>query len=133
MHSKPLLSMPPSCSCHPIHPFYIPIFRSTHKDPVVVFDVEANEDVCFKLSTNSSPSDNPMQSEIMGHIGGKGNHFCRKCDVGGNKLHKESNDGYHCLFKVIICIYRSTVMANKLTAWNSKNGCWYIGRTQETS
>jgi hypothetical protein len=74
--------------------------RLTHKDPVNIFDVEANEDVCFKLTTNSGPSDNPMQSEITGHIGGQGNHFCRKCDVGGTKLHKESDGGFHSLFEV---------------------------------
>ncbi|KIM81307.1 hypothetical protein PILCRDRAFT_89258 [Piloderma croceum F 1598] len=72
---------------------------STRNNPVVVFDVTANEEVCFKLATNTGPSDNPMQSEITGHIGGKGNHFCHKSKVGGNKLHKESDDGYHSLFE----------------------------------
>jgi hypothetical protein len=41
-----------------------------------------------------------MQSEITGHIGGQGNDFFRKCDVGGNKLYKESDDGFHSLFEV---------------------------------
>jgi hypothetical protein len=41
-----------------------------------------------------------MQSEITSHIGGQGNHFCQKCDVGGNKLYKESDGGFHSLFKV---------------------------------
>lgn len=84
------------CTLHYVNMF----FRSTHQNPVQVFDVERKEDVCFKISTNSGPSDNPMQSEITGHIGGKGNHFCRKCDVGGTKLHKESDEGFHSLFEV---------------------------------
>lgn len=53
-----------------------------------------------RLQLNSDPSDNPMASEIAGHIGGKGNHFRWKCVVGGTMLEKEMDAGYHDLFSV---------------------------------
>lgn len=73
--------------------------RSTHTDPVEVRD-ELGNTSCFCLYVNVNASDNPMQSEVACHIGGKGNHFCRKCNVGGTQQEKATNEGYHALFEV---------------------------------
>ncbi|KAJ7689562.1 hypothetical protein B0H17DRAFT_1160101 [Mycena rosella] len=70
----------------------------THTEPVEVKD-ESGEATRFCLYVNSGPSDNPMQSEISGHIGGKGNCLCRKCRVGGTQAEKATNEGYHAIFE----------------------------------
>ncbi|KAJ6550905.1 hypothetical protein B0H10DRAFT_2379451 [Mycena sp. CBHHK59/15] len=72
--------------------------ESTHTDPVRVQN-ESGDTTCFCLYTNAGPSDNPMQSEVSGHIGGKGNRFCRKCEVGGTQKDKSTDEGYHALFE----------------------------------
>ncbi|KAJ7927350.1 hypothetical protein B0H13DRAFT_2229300 [Mycena leptocephala] len=72
--------------------------ESTHTDPVEVQD-ESGDTTCFCIYVNGGPSDNPMQSEVSGHIGGKGNRFCRKCEVGGTQKEKSTNEGYHALFE----------------------------------
>ncbi|KAJ7032262.1 hypothetical protein C8F04DRAFT_1211182 [Mycena alexandri] len=54
---------------------------------------------CFCIHCNAGFSDNPMQSEVASHIGGKGNCFCRKCRVGGNQKEKATDEGYHALFE----------------------------------
>jgi hypothetical protein len=74
--------------------------RSTHEKPVKVRDESTGDQIRFRMSVNSGPSDNPMQSEISGNIGGKGNHGCRKCEVGGTQKEKESDEGFHSLFEV---------------------------------
>ncbi|KAJ6488082.1 hypothetical protein DFH09DRAFT_1377694 [Mycena vulgaris] len=74
------------------------VVEATHTDPVEVKDESGNA-TCFCLYVNAGPSDNPMQSEVSGHIGGKGNCFCRKCQVGGTQKEKATNEGYHALFE----------------------------------
>ena len=44
--------------------------------------------------------DNPMQAEMCSHGGLNCNYFCRTCDVGGTKAHKETEDGYSAIFTV---------------------------------
>ncbi|KAJ7143643.1 hypothetical protein C8R46DRAFT_1012076 [Mycena filopes] len=70
----------------------------THTEPIHVQD-ESGDTTCVCLFLNGGPSDNPMQSEVAGHIGGKGNHFCRKCEVGGTQKEKATDEGYHALFE----------------------------------
>ncbi|KAJ7888582.1 hypothetical protein B0H14DRAFT_2337173 [Mycena olivaceomarginata] len=72
--------------------------RSTHTAPVRVQDEEGNT-TCFCIHVNAGPSDNLMQSEVSAHIGGKGNRFCRKCEVGGTQKEKATSEGYHALFE----------------------------------
>ncbi|KAJ7460141.1 hypothetical protein FB451DRAFT_1500376 [Mycena latifolia] len=54
---------------------------------------------CLCIYVNAGPSDNPMQSEVSGHIGGKGNGPCRKCKMGGTQQEKATNEGYHAIFE----------------------------------
>ena len=67
---------------------------------MTVYDASTGGLAKVRLQLNSDPSDNPMASEIAGHIGGKGNHFCRRCNVGGTMLEKETDGGYQDLFSV---------------------------------
>ncbi|KAJ7195789.1 hypothetical protein GGX14DRAFT_575340 [Mycena pura] len=74
------------------------IVESTYAEPVRVEDGNGNG-TRFCICTFAAPSDNSMQSEISSHIGGQGNKFCRKCEVGGPRADKEQNAGYHALFE----------------------------------
>ncbi|KAF8899970.1 hypothetical protein CPB85DRAFT_1228946, partial [Mucidula mucida] len=69
------------------------------REPVRVCDALTKETTCFSIVPHGGPSDNPMQSEICGHIGAKGNYPCRKCEVGGTQATKRENDGFHALFE----------------------------------
>ena len=76
------------------------IDRSTHKSPVKVRHGTSGAQVRFKIYVNCDPGDNPAQSDVCGHIGGNGNHPCRKCLIGGPQQVKETDIGFHSLFEV---------------------------------
>ncbi|KAJ6627643.1 hypothetical protein B0H10DRAFT_1706827, partial [Mycena sp. CBHHK59/15] len=75
------------------------VIELTHKDPVKVRDAETQETTRLCIHANAGPSDNPMQSEITGHIGAKGNYLCRKCNAGGTEKEKETDACFHSLFE----------------------------------
>ncbi|KAJ7036123.1 hypothetical protein C8F04DRAFT_1339635 [Mycena alexandri] len=75
------------------------VLELTHKDPVKVRDADTCETTQLCIYVNAGPSDNPMQSEITGHIGAKGNHMCRKCKAGGTEIEKETDACFHSLFE----------------------------------
>lgn len=79
-------------------------YRQTHTDPIKVRDAETEETTRVCIHVNADPSDNPMQSEVAAHIGAKGNHNCRKCEVGGTTKDKETNECFHSLFAVSFLI-----------------------------
>ncbi|KAI0349150.1 hypothetical protein OH77DRAFT_1533351 [Trametes cingulata] len=74
------------------------VVTSTHQTPVRVIDPATSRPARFRIFIHAEPSDNPMQSELSGHIGGNGNFFCRKCEVGGTTAYKASDEGFHSLF-----------------------------------
>ncbi|KAJ6529506.1 hypothetical protein DFH09DRAFT_1250415 [Mycena vulgaris] len=79
------------------------VSTSPHASPSEQFEGIKHQieyvEAAFRLFINTGPSDNPMGSEMTGHIGSKGNYFCRKCMVGGCTLHKETNAGFASMFK----------------------------------
>ncbi|KAG8923117.1 hypothetical protein FRC02_011341 [Tulasnella sp. 418] len=66
---------------------------------VLAYDCKHDEEVYLRLYDLFFPGDNPMQAEECSHAGLNCNHFCRTCDVGGTKQHKQSDAGYGQLFK----------------------------------
>ncbi|KAF7368224.1 hypothetical protein MVEN_00142300 [Mycena venus] len=73
--------------------------ESTHTDPIPVYDQSTEQEAAVRVFVNTGPSDNPMGSEMTGHIGAKGNRFCRKCKVGGCGEHKRTDVGFHSMFE----------------------------------
>ncbi|KAI9061285.1 hypothetical protein FKP32DRAFT_1654775 [Trametes sanguinea] len=87
------------------------ICRGTHQDPVRVRDAMSGKMIRFRIFVNAEPSDNPMQSELSGHIGGGGNLFCRKCEVGGPDADKVMDQGFHALFEPGVPRSKTKVLA----------------------
>lgn len=75
------------------------VSRETQKSPFEVYDAISGRYVRLRLALLSLAADNPMSSEISGHIGSRGNYFCRKCLAGGSKEEKRSDIVFHSLFE----------------------------------
>lgn len=50
--------------------------------------------------------DNPMQSDFCSHIGLRGSHFCRVCEVGGSQEHMLTDEAFLSVFDVRILSHR---------------------------
>ncbi|KAJ6625360.1 hypothetical protein B0H10DRAFT_2174244 [Mycena sp. CBHHK59/15] len=68
--------------------------KETHKEPVRTYNAESLRPCSFRLNIPDAPADNPQQAEEASHIGHQGNHFCRRCKVGGTNDEKECPNGY---------------------------------------
>ncbi|KZT20093.1 hypothetical protein NEOLEDRAFT_1076404 [Neolentinus lepideus HHB14362 ss-1] len=75
------------------------MIESTHKEPLRVPNPFSDNFCRFRLFVIDADADNPMQSEECGHIGGNGNHDCRRCKRGGPEALKVTAEGYHNLFE----------------------------------
>ncbi|KAI0795998.1 hypothetical protein C8Q75DRAFT_791117 [Abortiporus biennis] len=68
------------------------------KDGVTVYDCAPKEEVLLLPYRLFWVGNNPMQAKECSQAGLTCNHFCRTCDVGGNKEEKHSDDGYNNIF-----------------------------------
>ncbi|KAL1757677.1 hypothetical protein FB107DRAFT_289061 [Schizophyllum commune] len=69
--------------------------NATHTKPIHCFNASTKRECAVILRVPALPADNPQQSEEASHIGGNGNHPCRKCEVGGAAPVKGTDDYYH--------------------------------------
>lgn len=72
---------------------------SAAESGIIAWDCQDNEEVMLIPYGLFHAGDNPMQAEECSQGGLNCNRFCRTCDVGGTKEHKESKQGYCSLFK----------------------------------
>jgi hypothetical protein len=77
--------------------------RETHREPVKVRNATIGQQTKLKIYCNCAPGDSPSQSKTSGHIGGKGNHPCRKCEIGDTQKVQETDNGFHASFS--ICVF----------------------------
>ncbi|KAF9219013.1 hypothetical protein BS17DRAFT_798351 [Gyrodon lividus] len=67
---------------------------------VEAWDCKGEEEVLLIPYGLFVTGDNPMQAEECSHAGLQCNYFCQTCQVGGTKMHKESENGYNATFSV---------------------------------
>ena len=83
--------------------------RETHREPIKVRNASNGVQTRLKIYCNCAPGDNPSQSETSGHIGGNGNHPCRKCELGDTQKVRETDDGFHASFYVGVFLISSAL------------------------
>ncbi|KAK7028584.1 hypothetical protein R3P38DRAFT_2776286 [Favolaschia claudopus] len=69
--------------------------KATERNPVRCYNAATNRISRFIIRAPGLPADNPQQSEEACHMGSNANFPCRKCNWGGTKLEKESDETYH--------------------------------------
>jgi hypothetical protein len=65
------------------------------------YDCELEQEILFRIFAHVLPADNPQQAESASNAGVHANLWCRYDGVGGTAAHRETDEGYHALFKVI--------------------------------
>ncbi|KAJ6568205.1 hypothetical protein B0H10DRAFT_1964985 [Mycena sp. CBHHK59/15] len=68
--------------------------ETSFKDPVVVWDCEAKEEVLLQPYGLLFAGDNLMQAELCSCARLNGNFFCCTCHAGGTREWKQSNEGF---------------------------------------
>ncbi|KAG6818880.1 hypothetical protein H0H93_000679 [Arthromyces matolae] len=63
------------------------------------YDCLLEQPILFQIIPHILPADNPQRSEDASHIGGNGQHNCRRDKTGGPDVEKETEDGYNSLFR----------------------------------
>lgn len=106
--------------------------RETHHELVKIWNVTTGVQTRFKIYCNCAPGDNPSQSGTSGHIGGKGNHPCQKCKLGGAQKVWETDDVFHASFYVWLP-FMSYHLAYLLLAWQSPFIRWHSSESKRTS
>ncbi|CDO77297.1 hypothetical protein BN946_scf184753.g47, partial [Trametes cinnabarina] len=62
------------------------------------YDCLLEQEVMYRIIPHVLPADNPQQAEHCSHITGKGNHPCRRCEVGGTAAECEQDQIYEQFF-----------------------------------
>lgn len=71
------------------------------EDGFAAYDSIVGEEIFCIIGVLDLLDDNPMQSELAGHMGTtSANHNCRVCEAGGSKKFKRSDEGYEGLYNV---------------------------------
>ncbi|KAJ7704692.1 hypothetical protein B0H14DRAFT_3646238 [Mycena olivaceomarginata] len=63
------------------------------------YDCKLEQEILFRIFAHVLPADNPQQAESASNAGVHANLWCRYDGVGGTAAHRETDEGYHALFK----------------------------------
>jgi hypothetical protein len=64
------------------------------------YDCLLEQEILFTVHPHCLPADNPQQAKSSSCAGLGSNFNCRYDHMGGSKEYKETNEGYHAMFKV---------------------------------